>query len=76
MVRAPKEAERATEANQLPDQQPAGNGRAGVRHRQAGEPEGNGQVTADLVHGAVDERLEDVRAAAVDREVVQADVCP
>ena len=77
--RAPEEGERRRQAGQLAGQQAAGHrvpalgdGEAGHAERDAG---GGGQI-GQAVHRAVDEGGEQGAAAAVDHEVVHADVDP
>ena len=73
---APQEREAGVEPSHLGDEQPAGNGEPGVGQGQPAKAERQRTGVPDALDGAVGHRLEDVPAAAVDREVVQSNVDP
>ena len=71
--RAPQDAELAAQARKLADQKPAGERLSTLWNRQRRDTERNLEGLANLVDGPVDERREDRRAAAIDREIVETE---
>src|SRR5262249_3967473 len=74
--RAPEERERAAQPRHLSHQQTARYRRAALGEGETSEPEGPAPFRPHALDGAVRDGLEETRGAAVNCEVVQADIDP